>query len=152
AQVLVQAGALGHVGEGPVAVVVVEGAVVGRRVFARRSRYLAGLHENDVEEAVVIVVYERAPGPSLFHIVEFAGRAVVVREAEARRGGDIPKQGGFGGLHRRGALLRPLAGYHGKKEERKKAAERQPPSARPLVELERKHTRDCTAKDGGRRT
>ena len=71
---------------------------VGRPRF--RLRRGAALDEEDVEVAVVVVVEQRDAGAHHLGQVVLAGRAVDVREHEARRGGRLDEER-FGGRRRR---------------------------------------------------
>ena len=81
-----QAGALGHVGEGAVAIVAVE---LEGAALALVAGPVHAVHQQDVEPAIAIVIEKRAAGPHGLGQILGAERAAVVMEVDARRGGDI---------------------------------------------------------------
>jgi hypothetical protein len=87
-QIGIQSAAGGHVGEGAVAVIVKESAA-GAVVNAARRIGRAGLDQQYVQKAVVIVVKEGAAGRAEFDIAEVAIGSVCQSEADAHAVGNI---------------------------------------------------------------
>src|SRR5207244_228404 len=86
-QILIESASGRHIREGAVAVVMIERAVrPGRAALRGRG---SGLHENDIREAVIIIIHEGAAGRGVFDEVKVSRGSAGMGEPDAGSLGDI---------------------------------------------------------------